>query len=362
MTLLTRLGELVYGQTSAALLCLVLQCLLPHRMQEQLYKTLLDDITSGAAPAAAAPAAAAAASLETSKSPLGTHKDARGVFVAGSSTAAATASATAAGEVKRVLSASPATGTVTWAPSTHPAATGGAAAAASPATASPALDELEAFLEATRLQEFSAALRDMGASSPADLTDLTALDFSRLGMKDLQRRRLKDALAHFSADGRLPPSPASSTYAASDPSARAVSSSAVGSAPVAAAAAAAPVVETLVAGEQAAAARPASAASSTLLQPVEEWDVSEVGRLRAAGTSMPTRTHPAAPPPHAPPHTHTPHPHRSTRTRTATCTTTTEPLGPPSGSALMAPMSPCTLQWSAQQRSGVQRRVWRGRG
>ena len=43
-----------------------------------------------------------------------------------------------------------------------------------------------------------APLRDMGAAAVQDLLDLTALDFTRLGMKDLQRRRLKDALDRHS--------------------------------------------------------------------------------------------------------------------------------------------------------------------
>ena len=131
--------------------------------------------------------------------------------------------------------------------------------AASPApsagAAAPPTPTLEAFLEAARLADFAAPLRNMGATSIVDLIDLTALDFTRLGMKDLQRRRLKDALARYSIGGSGMAA-ASPTPSLSDPE---PAGQGVGSATASAA--------------EAEAAAPPPAASAGAGRRFEDWDV-----------------------------------------------------------------------------------------
>jgi hypothetical protein len=144
---------------------------------------------------------------------------------------------------------------------------------------------LEAFLESARLSEFAVALRNLGATSVLDLSDLTVPDFTTIGMRDLQRRRLLDALAQLSSSGS---GGGGGSHAASFPSATASPA------------------DTAAAAAEAAAAAGASAPATGIGMPVEDWDVS-------GAISLPLFSWPVPPPPShlttSPTHpTHTPPP------------------------------------------------------
>ena len=62
-----------------------------------------------------------------------------------------------------------------------------------PASAPPQ-DALFGFLAQHRLQQYHAALLDLGAQMPADLNDLEEADLDSLGMKKLEKNRLHKAL------------------------------------------------------------------------------------------------------------------------------------------------------------------------
>jgi hypothetical protein len=241
LDLLGAMGREIYGDTNASLLCLVLQCLLAHKLQEPQYRALLDSATSSAITAThssseasstrSPPADGATSSrvVVAGASPVagsGAHRDARGVFVLGA----------------------------TSSPVAKPSSGAGAAPSASvhlrPAssTAHPVLE----FLEKARLGDYFAPICEWGARQVEDLAELNSSDFLHLGMKDLQIRRLKEALAQHSTPlGSLADAPAAGAAAAAEEAA----------------------AEAAEAAAESAAAAPASSAPPQLEEEEEHWDV-----------------------------------------------------------------------------------------
>jgi hypothetical protein len=199
--LLRALARDVYGDTESAPLCLVLQCLLPHRLAEERFKALLDSLTAdgvaaavpvaAAAPGAGAPEAAPAPpATEASPPPAvaappppqqpqqqqsmvggggGTRLDGRGIRVPANFEFASQAVSPRAREGA------------------------GAGADAQPPSS------LAAFLAPLRLDTFIPSLEALGVRAVADLVECTDGDLEALGLRELQRRRLRDALARHGA-------------------------------------------------------------------------------------------------------------------------------------------------------------------
>jgi hypothetical protein len=158
-----------------ALLKLTLENILPHRMEDPAYISLLRGERAGSTlNKRSSPVASAGSPFRDSD---------RGLYVPSDSNE----------ELLRSTRSSPARVAVRMLPPEAPTPyTDVPRASRTPQKASA---EFEAFLRALRLEAYVAPLLELGVESVSDLAECTAEDLLGLGMRELQRRRLMDGLA-----------------------------------------------------------------------------------------------------------------------------------------------------------------------
>lgn len=64
-------------------------------------------------------------------------------------------------------------------------------------------ENLQEFLVAVRLESFASAVADLGVDTVQDVTELTEEDLDSIGMKQLHKRRLKDAITKWKQDHHI---------------------------------------------------------------------------------------------------------------------------------------------------------------